>query len=149
MATEQLLLTAVGTVDNWTLTAGSTKVVACQTPDDDSTTYISSGTTASIVQMFTLEDPGDIGAGDSITDVAVRVRDVRGGAPGPSFVVRITTSGGTSDSATQTAGAAYADYTANFATAPGGGSWSLSLLNELQAGIAKTSGTRTMHCTTV
>ena len=95
MATEQLLLTAVGAVDNWTLATGSTKVVACQTPDDDATTRISSGTATTVVQMFALADPVNIGASDTITNVAVRTRTIREAAPAASFTGRITTTGGT------------------------------------------------------
>src|SRR3990172_2422457 len=53
MATAQLEALAIATDDAWTLTAGASKPIAVNSPDDDDTTRIQSATNAQ-KQSFTL-----------------------------------------------------------------------------------------------
>jgi len=146
---EALTLSAVGSPDEWTLGSGSTKVIACQTPDDDNTTYINTGTTAGLIQMFALTDPAEIGADDPIDSVKVRFRYIRAGTPGSYVRCRLVTGDGTLNGTAVQAGASYANRTEKFDEKPGGGAWTLSALNGLTAGVEFTSGNKDMRVTTI
>ena len=148
MATEQLLLSAVGSPDNWILVAGSTKVVACQTPDDDATSYIRSGTTANTEQRFTLADPADIGAGDTINFVTVRIRHQRASTPAGNIQSSLTVGASTTYGTAVATGVSFADQSIQYDDVPGGTGWTLSNLNDLIAGVRNTLA-RDVHCTTI
>jgi len=82
VATTTVYPSGVTTPDDWSLAAGSSKVSAVAGPDDDATSYLSSGTTSGTYQYFTV-DTG-LSAGDVITQVAMRVRARRGRASQPA-----------------------------------------------------------------
>lgn len=149
MATEQLLLASTTTPDNWSLVVGGSKVAACQTTDDDDSSYIESGTSAPIIQMFALADAVDISAEDTINSVTIRVRHMRGGTPAGILRSVLATSGGTLASGSVQTGNTWGDWIKEWTYKPGGGPWTLSALQELTAGIEKTSGNKTIYCTTV
>jgi hypothetical protein len=148
MATEQLLLAAVGSPDTWTLTAGSTKVAACQTPDDDGTSYITSPTANNSEQRFSLDDPTLIGSGDTINSVQVRIRHQRGGTPPGTIQAFLVLSTNVSFGTSTTTGAGWVDLTENISK-PGGGSWTLTDLNNLVVGVRNTTNGRAVFCTTI
>jgi hypothetical protein len=148
MSTEQLLLAAVGSPDTWTLTAGSTKVAACQTPDDDATSYITSPTANNSEQRFSLDDPTLIGSGDTINSVQVRIRHQRAGAPAGTIQAFLVLSTNVSYGTSTATGASWADLTENIAK-PGGGTWTLTDLNNLVVGVRNTTNGRAVFCTTI
>ena len=73
----------VASPDNWTLQAGASKVAAVATPGDDYTSYIRSTTTVDTYQTFTCS-PG-LAAGDTITQIDIYARVIRGGANDSTF----------------------------------------------------------------
>jgi hypothetical protein len=74
MATTTAQPTGNGTPDNWNFAlVGPSKYEACQTPDDDDTSYIESPSTTGTVQTFTAS-PSGIATGDAITQVDVIAR---------------------------------------------------------------------------
>lgn len=83
MATTTAEASGVGSTDNWTLAAGASKTVAVNSPDDDTTSYIQSGTTTNTYQQFTCSPA--ISSGDTITQIEVRARCRRGGANDCTF----------------------------------------------------------------
>jgi len=64
VATTTVYPSGVTTPDDWSLAAGSSKVSAVAGPDDDATSYLSSGTTSGTYQYFTV-DTG-LSAGDAV-----------------------------------------------------------------------------------
>lgn len=148
MTTETLLLSAVASgEDNWTLSVGSSKVAACQTPDDDASSYISAST--AVRQRFSLSDPTLIGSGDVINSVTLRVRTQRGTTPAGSTRGFIYLGGVYANGTTLAGTAGFTSQSDVFTEKPGGGSWTLTDLQNLEAGIENTIGGRTMRCTTV
>ena len=98
MATETVQASGIGSSDDWTLVAGSTKPVAVNAPDDGTTTYIRCSTTANLTQSFTCSPA--LPSGSTITQVAVSARCRRGDAQDANYVVgySFTPSGGGSQS---------------------------------------------------
>lgn len=78
MSTTTPTPTGTTSPDNWTLTAGASKVAAVATPDDDATSYLSSGTTTDTVQTFTYSP--SLSTGDTITQIAITARTNRAGS---------------------------------------------------------------------
>lgn len=76
--------TGIGANNAWTydLVGAATKYEACQSPDDDDTSYITSNATANLIQSFT-STPPDIATGDIVTQVVVRARWRQGAANPP------------------------------------------------------------------
>ena len=148
MATEVLALEAIGTVDQWTLTAGATKVIACQAPDDDDTTYITSGATANYVQRFTLVDPAVITADDTINKVTVRWRHQRASTPAGTGRSMLVTAGGTIFGAGVGTLVGWTDQSDDFTEKPGGGAWDLTSITNIQVGVQNTLA-RSIYCTTI
>lgn len=111
MATETVQATGTTTPNDWTLGAGASKHVAVNSPDDDNTSYVNSGTTIDTVQTFTLT-PAILTTGDTITQIDVNFRYIRDHGSNASFVVgySLTPNGGgtqTGESTTQTATTSY------------------------------------------
>lgn len=147
MPTEIIQVDAVIAPDDWTLGAGASKVAAVQSPDDDDTSYINSGTSAGTQQWFTMANPAAIGAGDAINSVSITARCKRGGATSANYRAGCNVSGGTqADGVNRTAGASYADTTETFALNPDAGAWTFSDLEGLRIGIAILQ-TRDVRCT--
>lgn len=73
MAVEQIVPASEGAVSNWTLGAGASKVAAVSLPDDDATSYISSGTTDETTQQFNCT-PSAMQSGDTITAIKIYAR---------------------------------------------------------------------------
>jgi len=137
VATETLVCDAVGTTDNWTLAAGSTKVAAVATDDGD-TSRIESGTTSDTIQQFTLANPTAIASGDTINSVTLYAVCKRGGTPPGNYTVSAVLGGNTSDGTSRTSGASYAATSETFTTKPGGGAWTLTDVNNLVLQIRNT-----------
>lgn len=139
-----LALTNV-TPNNWTLSAGATKAAAVSGNDGD-TSYISSGGTANTQQQFSLVNPVHIQPGDVISSVTLRATARRASNPGGSFrltaVLGASTALGTPYSTANT----YADFTDAFTTRPGGGAWTLTDVQNLEARIHNTQD-RSIACT--
>lgn len=137
MPVETIQVDAVIAPDNWTLGSGASKVAAVQSPDDDDTSYVNSGTSAGTQQWFTMANPSAIGAGDTINSVSIIARCRRGGGTNANYRCGLNVNGGTqADGADRTAGAAYANTTETFTLNPDSAAWSLSDLNGLRIGIA-------------
>lgn len=98
MSTTTPTPTGTTSPDNWTLTAGASKVAAVATPDDDATSYLSSGTTANTVQTFTTSP--SLSTGDTITQIEITARARRSGGSNANFVLgyAFTPNGGGSQS---------------------------------------------------
>lgn len=133
--------------DNWTLAAGSTKVVAVQTPDDDSTSYINSGTTISTLQRYTLASPVDIQSGDTINSVTVYFRHIRLSTPAGNIRALVYLGGAQTASTTITTGGSWTTSSEALAR-PGGGSWAYSDLANLEVAV-QNGQTRDVGCTTL
>lgn len=78
MATTTTQAGGEGATSNWSLAAGASKTVAVNQPDDDTTSYIQSGTTSDTYQYFTCTPA--LTTGDTITEISVTARCRRGGA---------------------------------------------------------------------
>ncbi len=147
MAQETLQVDAVGATTNWTLGAGASKVAAVNTPDDDDTSYIASGTTSGTTQQFTVANPSQVSANAVINFVRIVARCKRGGAQNCNFVVSTVLSASSTDGASQTGATSYANTQDDFTTKPGGGSWTLTDLQNLEIKIRNTQA-RDLRCTT-
>ncbi len=100
---------------------------------DDGTTYVSSDVaTAPVTDVYALTDTA-ISEGSTITSVAVTIRVISNASYGPSRpILRL----GTTDvTGTARYTSSWATYTETLAR-PGGGSWAVSDLNALQAGVS-------------
>jgi hypothetical protein len=105
MATITVQPTGVSTPDDWdNALVGNSKHEACQTPDDDETSYLDSPATSGVIQTFTTT-PSGIAIGDIVTrvDVIARWRQPATNPPsgrmGYSFVI---SGGGTQTGASST-----------------------------------------------
>ena len=137
MPTAILEAASVGNYDAWTNYGGADKVVSVALPDDDDTTYILEGNHTNR-QSYTL-DPLS-GAG-SITSVAVMLR-ARGTNATSSQIKHFLRLGGTdADSASNTFGTSYAEYTWNTVGRPGGGDWTPADFTTLEVGCIKNADT--------
>lgn len=103
------------TPDNWVLAAGASKAAAVSSPDDDASSYIRSGSTSQTYQYFTCS-PG-LGVGDTITQIVVKARTMRGGSFDCTFQMgyQFVPQGGGSQTGESAAGAltatsGWADY---------------------------------------
>jgi hypothetical protein len=148
MATETLVLSSVGTPDGWILAAGSSKVAACQTPDDDLSSYIRSTTTTGNNQRFVLSDSVNIRARDTINHVTVRIRHRRAGAPAGNIRSFLAIGSDIINGALVTTGASWLDQTVQYNDAPGSTGWTLEQVNALEVGIVNGQN-RDVYCTTI
>jgi len=112
MATLTLVATNVGARDTWTLTAGSTKPLAVNSPDDDDTSYITSP--GIDYQDFT----GDTSvlSGATISSVVITADIKRNSTPAGEFTIgySFTPDGGGDQSGSTgptASGSAYVNYT--------------------------------------
>jgi hypothetical protein len=137
VATETLVCDAVGSTDNWSLAAGSTKVAAVATDDGD-TSRIESGTTSGTIQQFTLANPANIASGDTINSVTLYAVCKRGGTPPGNYTVSAVLGANTTDGTSRTSGASYAETSETFSARPGGGAWTLTDVNNLVLQIRNT-----------
>jgi hypothetical protein len=87
MSTETIQSTGTTAPNDWTLAAGASKPAAVNQPDDDASSYISSGTTINLVQTFTLS-PAALAVGDTVTQIDIVARGRRPGTgSNANFVV--------------------------------------------------------------
>ena len=87
MSTETIQVSGTTSPDNWSLAAGASKQAAVNQPDDDATSYLSSGVTSNTEQHFTLS-PAALAIGDTITQIDIYARGRRPGAgANANFVV--------------------------------------------------------------
>lgn len=132
--------------DDWTLAAGASKTAAVNSPDNDATSYIQSGTTDNTYQYFTCAP--SLVTGDTITEIVLRARCRRGGATNCTFRIgySFTPNGGGSQTGESAAGALDATVSwTNFTYTDSGLSvvWGAGLV----FWIRNTQG-RQLHCTT-
>lgn len=137
---------ATSTPDNWTLEAGANKVAAVNAPDDDATSYVSSTGTSGTTQRYSVANHS-IPSGATINFVRLRSRCMKGQSAAGTFIMSAVLSGNVSDGATKTSGTGYSDFTDDFAARPGGGSWTLDDINNLEIQI-RNAQTRAIFCTT-
>ncbi len=121
----------------WTHVGGSTNYTGLQEPDDTGT-YMESDTNTGD-SRFSLDNLGP--TQNVINSYTSMYRSRRIGVSNSTVRARVTTSGGTSNASTRVmSNASYAEYTDVFATAPGGGAWTLTLVNESDIHYEKTVG---------
>jgi hypothetical protein len=94
MATTTAQAVGTTTPDDWTLGAGASKPAAVNSPDDDASSYVQSGTTIDTYQTFSCSPA--LSAGDVITQIVGVVRARRGGASDARLLIgyRFTPQGG-------------------------------------------------------
>ncbi|MEZ4541961.1 MAG: hypothetical protein R3C43_18460 [Chloroflexota bacterium] len=112
MSTTTTQVNGTTTPNDWTLSAGASKQVAVNQPDDDDTTYIDSGSSSNTVQTFTLSP--SLSTGDTITEIVIHARVKRTGGSNANHVFgySFTPQGGgtqTSESGNNTATNTWAD----------------------------------------
>lgn len=88
MAVITVQANGVTTPDDWSLVAGASKSAAVNQPDDDSTSYVGSGTTSGTYQYFTCAPA--LTTGDTITQVKLYCRAQRGGVNDTTFRIGYT-----------------------------------------------------------
>lgn len=101
--------TAEGPTSQWTANTG-TKVAAVAAPDDDITTYVSSGTTAGQIQQFT-GNISSIPLNSIVTQVQIYYRHRRGGISDADFFVGYTAGSNLGNSGTITSTSSWAGAT--------------------------------------
>lgn len=141
----------VGTNDQWTQNGGSSKADAVSDDEADcAVSYTSiSTTTVGHLQDFTLGNPS-IAADATINSVTFTFQADRvGAASTPQMRIIAVLSGNTTNGTARTIGTSNCTEWSESLTRPGGGSWTVSDLNDLQVRmqyISTLSGTPTMHC---
>ncbi len=146
MPIETLQVSANSTPNNWTLSAGASKPAAVASPDDDATSYISSGTSNNTQQQFAVAD-SVLPSTAAISSVVLKSRCKRGGAQNVNFQMTAVLGASTSAGASQTGTSAFAAFSDTFASKPGGGAWTPSDVNSLEIRIQNTQA-RDLQCTT-
>ena len=145
MTTITVQMAGTTSPDNWELVAGASKQAAVNQPDDDTTSYIRSGTTIDTHQTFTCSPA--LVAGDTITAITIYARCRRGGASDANFRVgyAFTPSGGgsqTAESAGLTGTTNFADF--NFSATGLSAVWGSGLTFWI-----RNTQARQVHCTTL
>lgn len=147
---EVLQVSAVSSPNSWTLGAGTDKVAAVQSPDDADTTYVAATPSGSDVeQQYALANPIGIGPNDTILSVKVisRVRKVSGAAG--MYRHAAVLSGNVSPGGSKVLTTSYADYQDAFSAKPGGGSWSLADVQNLEVRVVAENGSVGERLTTL
>ena len=132
MAIETLQVSATATPDNWT---GATK--ATLVSDELDATFINSGTSNNTQQQFAVTN-SSLPSFAVISNVALKSRCQRGGAQNCTFVMTAVLGANTSAGGSKTSTSTITAFTDNFATKPGGGSWTVSDVNSLEIRIQNT-----------
>lgn len=152
MATETLEMTLIADTDQWTLGAGANKVIAVNSPDDDITSYIYSGTAAQ-EQKYTVANPSSIRAGDVINFVRSSYRAISENGD-PDTITRVNQILGGSENAgdNNLLDGSWTTRTQDWTTKPGGGAWTTADVNSVEfevelviAGLADTARCTTMQ----
>jgi hypothetical protein len=126
---EDIEPTGVGTYDSWINVGGATKVASVT--DDVDNNYIYCTSSKDHYQDFNLSDPGDIEAGDTIDSVVTYWRGRKSGI-GPAAAICNQVYGASKNTGYEpTLTTSWTDFTEAFTTAPGGGSWTLAIVNAL------------------
>ena len=122
------------THNDWALSAGTSKEVAVNSPDDDATSYIDSSNTSGTVQTFTVTPA--LNQGDTITQIDISARAKRGGTLDANYVVgySFTPQGGgtqSEQSSTFTAGTNWnsSTFTASALSVPWGSNLTINVRN--------------------
>jgi hypothetical protein len=133
MPTTQIEVAATTSPDLWPLGAGTSKVLAVNTPDDDDSSYIESIGGMGDKQQFSLSASG-IHAGSTINTVSVytRAKNVAGYC---YIVPYLYLTGSSIDGATLVIPAYTWQSDLSEIARPGGGAWSISDLTSLEVGI--------------
>ena len=150
MSTEILQVSGTTSPNDWALAAGASKEAAVNTPDDDATSYISSGATINTSQTFTLS-PAALAVGDTVSQIDIVARGRRPGAgSNANFVVgyAFAIQGGgnqTGESGTLTTTATWTDFSYGDSglSAVFGGSLTLYVRNTQ----ARDAWITTLYCT--
>lgn len=129
-----LFPTTVGSVDAWTLGAGATKPIACQSDDGD-TSYITASSAAN--EAFNMDPlPADAVA---INGNVITIAKARNTSAGSITVIQRYSGANNSSGGLATTGS-YADYQVSSATAPGGAGWTPAIVNATEARVDWVSG---------
>lgn len=150
MSTEILQVSGTIAPSDWALAVGASKQAAVNQPDDDASSYISSGATANTTQTFTLS-PAVLAVGDTITQIDIVARGRRPGAgsnanfvTGYSFALQGGgTQGGESGTLTTTATWTDFNYSDSGLSAVFGGNLTLYVKNTQ----ARDAWITTLYCT--
>ena len=132
MAIETLQVSATATPDNWT---GATK--ATLVSDGLDATFINSGTSNNTQQQFAVTNSG-LPSFAVISNVALKSRCQRGGSQNCTFTMTAVLGANFSAGGSKTSTSTITAFTDNFATKPGGGSWTVSDVNSLEIRIQNT-----------
>ena len=119
MATLTAQVAATTSPNDWNLAAGASKVAAVTSPDDDATTYLSSGSSSDTIQTFTVSPA--LSTGDTITQIDITARARRSGGSNANFKVgyAFTPNGGGSqsdESSNNLSTNSWTDFTSSFSS---------------------------------
>jgi hypothetical protein len=141
---ETLPVTAVSAPDAWSLGAGANKVSAVAS-NDGNTSYIASGTSVNTRQQFVLGDAGAVRQHDTITSVTLRSTCARV-SKNTNYRLSAALGAAVQAGGVLMAGNGYSQNSSPFNTRPGGGAWTLSDLQSLEARIENLEA-QDMRCT--
>lgn len=147
MPTATIQVAAVTSPDQWNLAAGTNKVMAVNSPDNDWTTCIESHTNGHSEQYSLAAH--SIPAGSTINSISVYTRcRAEGGAQQVNLIERLHLGGNSSSSPTNIYTASWTSFTDSISR-PGGGSWTLSDIASLEVSIYRVSGSGPAYCTSL
>lgn len=135
MAVFDMLPSAQGSYNNWTLGAGSTKTNAVRPPDDDDTSYVTT-TDENSLDSYTVNDkPGGLVSVNGVNAIVRAKRDNADPAAGGCnmFSAFGASVGGSTGFTTTTS---YTTFTTTSIGRPGGGSWTVADIADSTLGIA-------------
>lgn len=131
MPVVSLLPTVVGAYDAWTLGAGASKPIACQSNDGDGS-YITSDHVVTRNQTFAMDDLPSDAVGVTTVDHVRSRRATSATVFNDAYMVRLS---GVDQVGTATSpGTGYVITTEPAIGRPGGGAWSVADVNALEAG---------------
>jgi len=129
--------TAVSSPDLWTNVGGANKVISVNLPDDEATTRIQS-TTPGDTQYFALEN---MPANANVINSVVQTSRASESAADASFKSRIKTGLTDIAGATNALTTSWVNYDDVWATAPGGETWTVALLDDTELAVEHVSDT--------
>ena len=145
MPTATIEVAAITAPDQWTLGAGSGKVAAVNSPDNDDASYIRSPTVLNKYEQYALA-ANTIPSGSTINAVQVISR-VKGEAGGAKFYSYVSLSGVTNQSGSHLP-TSYTTYSDTLSR-PGGGTWSKADIDILEIGVREGTTTQKSRCTSL
>lgn len=138
MPVQILEATATGFYNAWTLGAGANKVVAVNSPDDDTTSYVSATAGSGIAQTYVMQDlPSEAGAVNTVTH-RMRFQSFSDGSG--NCIPKLRLSGTDLNGTNRSQGfGVWGTYTEALGR-PGGGAWTVSDVNATEAGVVEGGG---------